>query len=184
MAGVIAQDIRTDVPLVHRVQSLELPARIVTEAEYAVAKKVCDDIDAKPERRGWDTWVRRLYGGVCDRYLAQQKGKAVYSLEMHVLRLGDVAIATNPFELYVDYGVQIQARSAAEQTFLIQLASPLDDAGYVPTLRAVAAGRFSASPMDNYSATVMSNLVGPEGAQVLVDRTVEAINELWNAPAK
>ena len=105
-------------------------------------------------------------------------------MEMHVLRLGGVAIATNPFELYVDYGVQIQARSAAEQTFLIQLASPLDDAGYVATPRAVAAGTFNASPMNNYSATVISNQVGPEGAQVLVDRTVEAINELWSKPAK
>lgn len=179
VADVIAKDIRTDVPLVHLVRQVDLPMQSVTEAEYAVAKKVCDDIDAKPERAGWDTWVRRLYGEVCERYLAQQQGKGVYSLELHVLRLGEVAIATNPFELYVDYGVQIQARSAAQQTFLIQLASALDNAGYVPTPRAVAAGTFNASPMNNYSATVMSARVGPEGAQVLVDRTVEFIQSLW-----
>lgn len=29
------------------------------------------------------------------------------------------------------------------------------------------------------SATVMNNLVGPEGGQVLVDRSVELINILW-----
>jgi hypothetical protein len=34
-------------------------------------------------------------------------------------------------------------------------------------------------PFTDYSATVMSNTVGPEGGQVLVDRTVEAIQELW-----
>jgi hypothetical protein len=183
VADVIAKDIRADVPLVHLVRQVDLPMQPVTEVEYAVAKKVCDDIDAKPERRGWDTWVRKLYGSVCDRYLAQQQGKGVYSTEMHVLRLGDVAIATNPFELYVDYGVRIQARSTAPQTFLIQLAGAEDDAGYVPTPRAVAAGTFNASPMNNYSATVMSSRVGPEGAQVLVDRTVEAIRELWSVPA-
>lgn len=180
-ADVVAKDIRTDAPLVHLVRQVDLPARIVTDAEYAIAKKVRDDIDAKKERSGWDAWVRRLYGGVCERYLAQQKGNRTYSLEMHVLRLGDVAIATNPFELYLDYGVQIQARSAAGQTILIQLASPSGDAHYLPTPRAVAAGNFTASPMNNYSATVMSNLVGPEGGQVLVDRTVEAINSLWAA---
>ena len=54
----------------------------------------------------------------------------------------------------------------------------------MPTPRAVAAGRLNESPMNNYSATVMTNIVGPEGAQVLVDRTVEAINELWSPPAK
>jgi hypothetical protein len=183
VADVLAKDIRTDVPLVHRVRQVDLPERIITAAEYAIAKKVCAEIDAKNERKGWDTWVRRLYGGVCQRYLAQQEGDRVYPMEMHVLRLGDVAIATNPFELYVDYGVQIQARSPAEQTFLIQLASPMGDGYYVPTPRAVAAGRFSEKVMDNYSATVMTNIVGPEGAQVLVDRTVKEIAELWSAPA-
>ena len=99
---------------------------------------------------------------------------------MHVIRLGDVAIATNPFELYVDYGVQIQARSSAVQTFLIQLAtSGREDAFYVPTQRAVQAGSFSEVVMNNYSATVMTNVVGPEGAQTLVDRTVDVINALF-----
>ncbi len=182
IADVMAKDIRTDVPLVHLVRQVDLPQRIITEPEYAIAKKVCADIDAKNDRKGWDTWVHRLYGGVCRRYVAQQKGDRICPLEMHVLRLGDVAIATNPFELYVDYGVQIQARSPADQTFLIQLASPLGDGYYVPTPRAVAAGCFSEKVMDNYSATVMTNIVGPKGAQTLVDRTVEAITELWSSP--
>ncbi len=178
---VIAKDIRTDAPLVHSVRQVDLPARIVADAEYAIAKKVCDDIDAKTERGGWDTWVRNLYGAVCEHYLAQQKGHRIYSLEMHVLRLGDVAIATNPFELYLDYGVQIEARSKADQTFLIQLASS-PWAGYLPTPRAVAGGSFNASPMNNYSATVMTNWVGPEGGQSLVDQTVAAINAMWAKP--
>jgi len=184
-ADVIASDIRDDVPLVHLVRQIDLPTRIVTDAEYAVAKKVCADIDARKERGKWDAWVRGLYGEVCQRYLDQRKGKRVYTMELHVLRLGDVAIATNPFELYVDYGVQMEARSAAGQTILIQLAATGRENGYyVPTQRAVAAGRLSELPMNNYSATVMTNVVGPEGAQVLVDRTVEAINGLWTAPAK
>ena len=50
---------------------------------------------------------------------------------------------------------------------------------YVPTPRAMAGGAFNENPFTNYSATVVSNPVGPEGGQVLVDRTVEAIQELW-----
>ena len=186
VAGVIAKDIRTDVPLVHRVRQVELPARIVTDAEHAVAKKVCEEIDAKKKREKADAWTRHLYGLVVQRYLAQHKGGCkTYAVEMHVLRLGDVAIATNPFELYVDYGVQIQARSPAVQTFLIQLASTGRQHGYyVPTPRAVAAGTLDDRPFTNYSATVATNMVGPEGAQVLVDRTVDEINQLWKAPAK
>ncbi|HAK94065.1 MAG TPA: hypothetical protein DCM87_03415 [Planctomycetes bacterium] len=44
-------------------------------------------------------------------------------------------------------------------------------AGYVPTPEAVRGG--------GYSAIVQSNTVGPEGGQMLVERTVELINGLW-----
>jgi hypothetical protein len=181
VAAVIAKDIRADVPLVHRVEQIELPARIVTDAEYAVAEKVCGEIDAKQSRAKSDHWTRAFYGLVAERYLAQQKGESkTFEMELHVLRLGDVAIATNPFELFLDYGVQIEARSPAVQTFLIQLAtSGQKHAYYVPTPRAVAGGALDENPFTNYSATVMSNMVGPEGGQVLVDRTVEAIQRLW-----
>ncbi len=180
VAAVIAKDIRATAPLTHLVQPIDMPTRMITAPEYAIARQVCAEIDAKPERVGWDTWVRKLYADVCDRYQAQQTGPHVYVMELHVLRLGDVAIATNPFELYVDYAVQIQARSAAEQTFLIQLAAAgQHDPGYVPTPRAVDGGTFTTSPMNNYSATVMSDIIGPEGGQTLVDRTVEAIGKLF-----
>ncbi len=91
----------------------------------------------------------------------------VHPAELHVLRLGDVAIATNPFELYVEYGARIEARSHAPLTMLVQLSS--GDSGYLPTERAVQGGGYSADKF----------LVGPAGAKVLVDETVKRINELW-----
>jgi len=51
---------------------------------------------------------------------------------------------------------------------------------YLPTPRAVAGGALDERPFTNYSATGMSNMVGPEGGQGLVDRTVEAIKALWS----
>ena len=186
VAGLIAKDIRSDVPFVHRVLQVDLPARIVTDAEYAVAQKVCADIDSRKAAKKSDYWTRVLYHMVAERYRAQRKGDwKTYQVEMHVLRLGDVAIATNPFELFLDYGVQIEARSPALQTFLIQLASTgLQHAYYLPTPRAVAGGALDEQPFTNYSATVMNNSVGPEGGQALVDRTVDAITDLWKAAAK
>lgn len=185
VATVIAQDIRSDVPLAHLVRQVDLPTRIVTAEEYAIAKKVCDEIDAKRVRDKRDAFARIRYGSVCERYLAQRQKKLCYAMELHALRLGDVAIASSPFELYLDYGVQIQARSPAVQTFLIQLAAPgLERAVYVPTRRAVEAGRLNESPMNNYSATVFSDIIGPDGGQALVERTVEALRSLWSAPTK
>jgi len=48
--------------------------------------------------------------------------------------------------------------------------------GYLPTPRAVAGG--------GYGAVVQSGRVGPEGGQVLVDRTVELINGFWDNPTR
>jgi hypothetical protein len=104
-----------------------------------------------------------------DRY-EQQKANPYYTMELHAIRLGDVAICTNPFELYTEYGLRIKARSKAVQTFVVQLAC--SSGAYVPTEEAIRGG--------HYSTAIYSNLVGPEGGDVLADQTIEAINALWD----
>ncbi len=89
-------------------------------------------------------------------------------MEFHVLRLGDVALATNPFELYLDYGIRIKARSPAVLTLLVQLSC--ETCGYLPTQKGVEGGGYSADKF----------VVGPKGGQVLVDETVKQLNALWN----
>ncbi|MDG3007000.1 hypothetical protein [Paludisphaera mucosa] len=152
-------------PLVHKVDRLELPLRIVTEADAASAAAKVEELSRNPAHRRLMLW----HQDVVDRRRKQEAGStSPYTMELHVLRLGDVAIATNPFELYTQYGIQMKARSRALQTFLIQLAGP---GSYLPTEPAVRGG--------GYSAIAESNEVGPEGGQVLSDRTVELINALW-----
>ncbi len=80
-----------------------------------------------------------------------------------------MAIATNPFELYVDYGVRIKARSDATLTLISQLTS--GSAKYLPTADAVRQGGYSAEPG--------SVVVAPEGGRHLVDETVDGLNRLW-----
>ena len=103
---------------------------------------------------------------VIKQYLNQDKD-TLYRMELHVIRLGDVAFATNPFELYTDYGLRIIGRSKAKQTFLIQLCG--DTAGYLPTEIALSGGGYSA----------MANHIGPAGGNVLVTETVNLINGMW-----
>ncbi len=88
-------------------------------------------------------------------------------IEFHAIRLGDVALATNPFELYLDYGTRIEARSPAILTLLVQLSCRY--CGYLPTAAAVQGGGYSADKF----------IVGPKGGQVLVDETVRRLNALW-----
>ncbi len=93
---------------------------------------------------------------------------SVEPIEFHVIRLGDIALATNPFELYLDYGIRIEARSRAALIFLVQLSC--QHSGYLPTEKAIRGGGYSADKF----------VVGPEGGQVLVDETVRRINALWD----
>ncbi len=170
---VAQTDIRRDVVFKHVVRQLELPARLVTRAEAEEAQANIDYLRQQAEKgaaplRYKQVWNQR----VIDRYRQQQPGQT-YSVELHVIRLGDVAICTNPFELFTMYGIQMKARSKAIQTFVIQLACNIG--GYLPTQKAVDGV--------GYSAIVQSNVVGPEGGQILVDETVDTINSLWSDPA-
>jgi hypothetical protein len=112
-------------------------------------------------RAGW-------YGGVIDRY-EKQKTDPTLSAEVHIIKLGDIAIATNPFEYYLDFGIQIKVKSPALQTFIVQLAG---NGTYVPSPRAAGGGGYGAVPA--------SNPVGPEGGKVLAEYTLKQINEFWN----
>ena len=165
---IARKEAQASVPLVHRVLDVELPARQATESDVAAAKARLDAAAKKAELT-----ARERAGQIRDRMLierfAQQDAQPNVAVEIHVLRLGDVAIATNPFELYLDYGVQIKARSKAVQTVLIQLACT--SGKYLPTERAIRGG--------HYSTSLHTAPIGPKGGKALVHRTVEAINALW-----
>ena len=175
---VVKDDLRRQMPFAHTVETIELTRRLVTEEEM---------LDAKAEAATFRQEYEQLRQAGCEDYMkfsrAYQKarwhetGVERYDLqktqpkcpvELHVIRLGDIALATNPFEYFLDFGLRIKARSKAVQTFLVQLAGP---GSYVPTERAVAA--------KSYGAGAPSNAVGPEGGQELVEATVERINALW-----
>ncbi|MFH1266946.1 MAG: hypothetical protein ABIK89_14560, partial [Planctomycetota bacterium] len=162
-------DIRTDLVMVHRVEDLKLPVRKVTEEEFSAAKARVAEFSGKPNPSTADARRRLWHQAVIDRYETQDENP-LYEMELHVIRLGDVAVATNPFELFLDFGVRIKARSKAVETFVVQLACT--SGAYLPTQKAVEGG--------GYSAIVESSLVGPEGGQVLVERTVEAINAAFS----
>lgn len=94
-----------------------------------------------------------------------------FPVEIHALRIGEVAMVTNPFELYLDYGVRIKGRSPAVQTFVVQLAG---GGSYLPTRRAVAGG--------GYGAIASTCVVGPAAGDQLVEESLELLHALWAEP--
>ena len=176
----------------HRMEIVELSRRLIGIEDVNSALKESEtykeqyntlllEIQGNPDIRqkpGWYTDISRIYTlmkrgqSVKERY-ELEKVRPKMPVEVHVLRIGDIVIATNPFELYLDYGMRIKGRSPAIQTFLVQLTG---SGSYLPPSRSVAGGSYGAVPA--------STLIGPEGGQELVEKTLEMINSIWEEPVK
>jgi hypothetical protein len=166
---VARNDVRTELPFQHRTERVPLPVWQVSDERYAQAQAVYEAGKDKTDALGSPEYIHwRVSRTMLARH-AYQKQDANYLAELHFLRLGDLAVATNPFELFTDYGVRIKARSPAAQTMVVQLTA--DCAAYLPTDRAVLGG--------GYSARIDDGVVGPEGGKSLVEETTRILKEMW-----
>ena len=178
-------DIKTDVKVSHKVSMVELDQYRITEDDLEYSKDglatskaqsyvKTDDKEADMVKNTAIVSNRNRFLSVIKRY-ESQKTTTTRPMEMHVLRIGDIAFATNRFELYMDFQHRIQARSPFEQTFIVQLVGQPNECalggGYLCTERAFE-GR-------GYSAIVFSIQTSPKGGQQLVEETVKQLKELY-----
>ena len=161
----------SDVPFEHHVHSMQLPLRRVTMSQVAAARRAIREyLNDKPGDVDYNDAARlQVHLGILRRAELQEVLE-VLPTEVHIIRMGTIAFATNPFELFLDYGNQIKARSLAEQTFLIQLCCGAE--GYLPTKKAEDGG--------HYSAFVSSGNVGHVGGEQLVRETLQDINGMFS----
>ena len=156
--------------LKHNTYTIDMPVRRVTPSEYEKAVEAMEKYAAKvvDHVNFADNAKMYVHAGTILRY-ENQHTMNIAPIEVHIARLGDMAIATNPYELFLDYSNQIRARSRAKQTILVQLACGA--CGYLPTEKAEKAG--------HYSAYVSSGITGHEGGDLLVRKTLEEINKMF-----
>ncbi|MDD6878552.1 MAG: hypothetical protein PUD44_12355 [Clostridiaceae bacterium] len=157
--------------------------RYIRAEEPAKTQKTDDPLVQEPELEGFDPQAalrsnsilkasRNRFAEIIDRY-ELQKTQPELPMELHVIQIGDIAFASNRFELYMDYQHRIQARSPFVQTFIVQLAGQpgVEGGSYLCTERG-AWGR-------GYSASMYCNVVSPKGGQQLVEETVRTLKELY-----
>ena len=159
--------------LEHKVRTLNLPLRKATKSEYNHAVREIEYYVSKAASESGvftfeDNAKCYVHAGLIQRYREQQF-KEIFPIESHVVRFGDVAFATNPFELFLDFGNRLKARSYAAQTFVVQLCC--GKGGYLPTAKAEKNG--------HYSAYITSGNVGHEGGDQLVREQLEEINKMF-----
>ncbi len=181
--GWAKKEIYREVPLKHICRTAMLPKRKITDEEAQWCRDNIRQMESLVPEEGKATpeeirvAVSRVNAvrGRNERALkkyAEQDEEPMLPMELHVLRIGDVAFASNRFELYMDFQHRIQARSPFMQTFIIQLAGDACATGgsYLPTQRGLE--------NKGYSASIFCNICGPEGGQALVEQTLEILEEL------
>ena len=189
--------IEYDPVLISRNVEVSLPRRRVSYADFKAAEAelarlvaimphdeafeaFCAETHANEKLNGPGPYDSKLHHfvliknaqAVINRYNNQDESPD-FLFDMNVVRLGNIAIANNPFELYLYYGQNIKARSHAFQTFLVQLSGNGNfHAGYLPSPDAEKFG--------GYGGLIINGQVGSDGGFKLADRTVEEINALFD----
>jgi len=165
-------DLKSEAIFKHKVVELDLPLRKATITEHDNAVREVEYYVNKNKHKGHFTYEDNaklhVHLGTILRYRNQQFCDIVPA-EFHIIRFGDVAFTTNPFELFLDYGNVIKARSKASQTFILQLTSGW--LGYLPTEKAEKAG--------HYSAYISSGHVGHVGGDIYTRYSINEINKMF-----
>ena len=157
------------IPHVPAVVPVPMIRKVTAEAVLKARQGIREYIIAKDDDVNYnDTAYLNGYLGDMARFELQEL-MDILEVEIHIVRIGNIVIATNPFEPFIKYGNQIKARSKAEQTFLVQLANGFE--GYVPTEKAEKGG--------HYSGFTASGIIGHEGGDMLVRETVKNINSMF-----
>ena len=168
----------------HKIKTVKLERSILPEAILKQEQEFNKEFMAQSFITEGDKWRmlidnsilnarRNKISGVIKRFDEQKKNRFLET-DIHIVRLGDVAFATNRFELYMDYMHRIQGRSPFVQTFIVQLVTDAQGVGtYLATERA--------EKNKGYGATPYSCIVSPKGGQQLVDHTVKMLKEMHKA---
>lgn len=131
---------------------------LVTWAKQAMARP--ESAPAHPRER--------IYA---ERILGSAGAPPTVDVVLQTLRIGDLAIATFPFEVFAEIGLEIKAKSPFGQTFTTSLANGSE--GYLPTERQHALG--------GYETWLGTNRVQLDGARVMTDALLEMLAGLKQA---
>ena len=175
-----SKEIYTEPELRHKMEKITIQKRLVTDEEAQECRDKLAELETLEPKQ--EDYTDEEYRKAASRYTSvknrQLRGLERYEKQMedpvihtvvHAVRVGEIAFASNRFEMYQDYMHRIQARSPFMQTFVVQLAS-FEGGTYLPTERGVK--------NKGYSASIACNVVGFEGGQQLVEGTLRMLGEL------
>lgn len=138
-------------PIVVRSVVRQIPDRPYDAAEFVYDNGRGSDLRAHEH-------FRRRYAP--EEVAVREKGDSQCDVEFQAIAFGEVAIVTNPAELFSIYGVKVKQASPFEVTFVSSLTNGY--CGYVPTVEAFRHGGY-----ETYRTVYTSRLAKDAGDRIL-----------------
>lgn len=153
--------------LAHGHEDLTVEVRLPEAKRLAWAEETIAKMVAGEEVSNWD----QLFAHGVVRLQEAYGDDPTDSLPIHAVRLGDLAMMTQPCELYCQFGLDMKRRSPARLNAIGGITDGY--AGYCPTLSGILGGGYSAE------AIYWTRLAEEAGYQI-VDCASRLVRELWN----
>jgi len=155
----------------HTYEDLKVKVRLPKPERLAEARKVLARIDAGENIRGRQMIM--AFGAV---HLQEVFGEnPIDTLPVHAVRIGDVALVTQPCELYCQFGLDIKRRSPAPITAVVGLADGY--CGYCPTIYGILGGGYTGDP-------ISWTRLEPYAGYLIVETSGRMLNSLWRKQAE
>lgn len=127
--------------LKHDFDDLKIPVRLPGPDQLSEARKILSRIDSGENIRGMKMIM--AFGAV---HLQEIYGDNPFDiLPIHAIRIGELAIVTQPCELFCQFGLDIKLRSPASNTIVVGLTDGFG--GYCPTIYGLLGGGYSGAPL-------------------------------------
>jgi hypothetical protein len=161
-------DFREEAILSHAFRDLEVPVRLPETSRLAWAAGILGKADRGEAVDAWDL----LFAHGADTLQRRYAPRPVDTLPIHALRIGDLAIATQPCELYCQFGLDIKRRSPTPATAVFGLVDGF--CGYCPTIYGIRGGGYSGEPI------LWTRLADDAGYRI-VDEACALLHSLWTS---
>lgn len=177
----VGRDIHFDAPIRHVRTEIALPRRRLTPtdvrtgqervAQFTARREALRAAGADPLGAEFSSAVAQVqyYAAALAIHAAIENGTAdSLPVDLHAVRIGDIALCSNRFEFGLDFAERIKARSPAVQTFIVQLAG---EGTYLATARSEHGG--------GYGAWFASTLLGSDSGARIVEKSLAMIRDLF-----
>ena len=155
-----------DPVLKHDYFDLKVAVRLPSPVQLFEGRSILERIDAGENIRGMEMIM--AFGSV---HLQETYGENPFEiLPIHAIRIGELAIVTQPCELYCQFGLDIKHRSPVSNTMVVGLADGYG--GYCPTIHGVLGGGYSGAP-------IAWTRLEPYAGYKMVEKASQLLYDLW-----